>query len=876
MAAMWIGSTASASNTPDVWLPQSPGGPPGAATDVIYTDPSNAGHVYAGTMAQGLFFSATDGLGAAAWTSINGSATPVNIGIEAIASDDPQGNTCPWLFIIADDVLYESEDGGGTWTSIYSDETAYALTLALDAANGVLYLGTAAGIERGALSSPSACGDFRTVTWAAQNTGFPVDNATPFVTHLILSGSTLFAALTAPGIWTASTGASQTWTETSNATQQGQSGGGTTLTSLGAFGVGYTNYASSAMTTTDGGASWHALAGSNVPAVVAGMAAIGGTLFVSDGSFVYSNTSATSGTWTRKSRLEDSSFLANSLASDPSTNTLFGFSGTNGIRASQDSGSTFVRADSGITAACVPSLAIASTDGSSATLFAATEDFAAVSNDRGLSWTVAADPLLPDTTNVVAIDPSDTSSLWLGNSGGLFQGAGSGVWSPVGAPTYVTKLNFVSPDFWQLQGEKVYISENRGETWTPLSIADVYYSVVMNKPDKLYAVTDAGVSVGRFDGSTVTLVPAAGENLTGFIDYIVADFTAGTTLIVSTSTPGVFFSSDEGATWTPAAPTPDPTQIYQLAVDPSSHELFAFANRSIAKSTNHGACWVDISTANLPYASAQSLVADPVTLDDLYLATSGAGVLRMTEDAFATPRISNLSPSSLATTGGTVIVNGTHFRAGSTVTIGGTELTPSTIAADGTSLTINVPTESEGSFDVTVSAPVAAQACALSSTRKAALAVAGPAPTIGSVAPNSGPSSGGTPVVVTGTNFVSGSQLTIGGAAATSVIVASDTSISAATPAGPAGTADIVVTNPDGQTATLPAAFTYVSTSGAETGGSTGSAVTPVTGTTTKSKSGCSCDTSSEASTGDLLWLSLLATGFVFHAVRRRLFQPAS
>jgi uncharacterized repeat protein (TIGR02543 family) len=83
--------------------------------------------------------------------------------------------------------------------------------------------------------------------------------------------------------------------------------------------------------------------------------------------------------------------------------------------------------------------------------------------------------------------------------------------------------------------------------------------------------------------------------------------------------------------------------------------------------------------------------------------------------------------------------------------------------------------------------------------------------TITSVSETSGSPAGGTSILITGTNFASGATVTIGGVPCTSVVVVSSTSISCVTPAGSPGTsADLVVTNTDSGTATLPGAISYV------------------------------------------------------------------
>jgi hypothetical protein len=85
-------------------------------------------------------------------------------------------------------------------------------------------------------------------------------------------------------------------------------------------------------------------------------------------------------------------------------------------------------------------------------------------------------------------------------------------------------------------------------------------------------------------------------------------------------------------------------------------------------------------------------------------------------------------------------------------------------------------------------------------------------PTFTSITPNSGPIVGGTPVTIVGSNFVSGGSfgVTIGGAAATSVVWVDTSHITAVTPAGTAGVQTVVITNNDGQFVTGVGAYTYV------------------------------------------------------------------
>ena len=77
-----------------------------------------------------------------------------------------------------------------------------------------------------------------------------------------------------------------------------------------------------------------------------------------------------------------------------------------------------------------------------------------------------------------------------------------------------------------------------------------------------------------------------------------------------------------------------------------------------------------------------------------------------------------------------------------------------------------------------------------------------------SSSPGSGPPAGGTSLSLAGTDFLGGAAVTVGGIAATGINVSSFTQMTATTPALPAGTVhDIVVTNSDGSSGTLPKGF---------------------------------------------------------------------
>ncbi len=101
-------------------------------------------------------------------------------------------------------------------------------------------------------------------------------------------------------------------------------------------------------------------------------------------------------------------------------------------------------------------------------------------------------------------------------------------------------------------------------------------------------------------------------------------------------------------------------------------------------------------------------------------------------------------------------------------------------------------------------------------------------PTITSISPSSGPASGGTPVTISGSGFLPGALVYIGSTPATSVVVVSWTQITAVTPQGAQGSANLVIVNTDGGVGNATAVYFYTANSATLSIGG----VTPPTGAT--------------------------------------------
>jgi hypothetical protein len=170
----------------------------------------------------------------------------------------------------------------------------------------------------------------------------------------------------------------------------------------------------------------------------------------------------------------------------------------------------------------------------------------------------------------------------------------------------------------------------------------------------------------------------------------------------------------------------------------------------------------------------------------------------------APPTISSVDPATGDVSGGAVVrVTGTHFGAASQVSFGGVPARVSFVSS--TTLDAVTPPHMPGAVEVVVTngnGDTASLADAFQYTRAQ--------PTLSSLAPASGLTTGGVQVNVVGTGFAPGVSVTFGGVTATSVVVASPELLRVIAPAHAAGSVALVVTNDDGQSASLAGAFQYV------------------------------------------------------------------
>ena len=164
--------------------------------------------------------------------------------------------------------------------------------------------------------------------------------------------------------------------------------------------------------------------------------------------------------------------------------------------------------------------------------------------------------------------------------------------------------------------------------------------------------------------------------------------------------------------------------------------------------------------------------------------------------------ISGITPNQGCIVGGTQItITGTYLGSASAVTVGGASATSFTVVNQNT---VQATTPAGAAGPVTVRVTTAAGTYTTPQTFTYMPA------SVSSIAPNQGIVAGGTQITITGAYLALTTGVAIGGTSCTDVTVVNATTVTAMTPAGTLGNADVVITGGKG-TITVAGGFTYQS-----------------------------------------------------------------
>ena len=216
-----------------------------------------------------------------------------------------------------------------------------------------------------------------------------------------------------------------------------------------------------------------------------------------------------------------------------------------------------------------------------------------------------------------------------------------------------------------------------------------------------------------------------------------------------------------------------------------------------------------VNSATSITTTAPELAAGPA---DVVVTTAGGTSAVTSSSTFtsvASPTISNVAPNAGPIAGGTTVTVGGTNLSGASVVIGGTPVTAVTSA---TTAVFTLPAHVAGAVDISVTTAGG------TTTSVNAFTYVAP-PTIASLSPTTGTRDGGTLVQISGTNLA-GATVTVDGEA---VAATGSTTLTIATPSHAGGTVPITVTTAGGSAT---ADFTYQDapsfTAAAPAGGSVG------------------------------------------------------
>lgn len=239
-------------------------------------------------------------------------------------------------------------------------------------------------------------------------------------------------------------------------------------------------------------------------------------------------------------------------------------------------------------------------------------------------------------------------------------------------------------------------------------------------------------------------------------------------------------------------------------------------------------------TARTPAHRLGSVTVKVAVTTGSYFQRTTTTATKRTGFTYVQPAITGVTPATGPTTGGTAVtIHTSHLQLGGTsvvVTFGGTAAGTVSVTAAHTTVRAVTPAHAAGPVTVTVSVTThitsSPGTSTVSATARNAFTYRAAPPTISTVTPATGPTTGGTTVTITGTHLVGATAVRFGTSLATTYTVVNPTTITAVTPIHGAGAVGVSVTTTGG-TAVDATAFTFVTPRPTITG------VTPGTGPTT-------------------------------------------
>ena len=311
------------------------------------------------------------------------------------------------------------------------------------------------------------------------------------------------------------------------------------------------------------------------------------------------------------------------------------------------------------------------------------------------------------------------------------------------------------------------------------------------------AVSFGAVAAASFTVNSATSISAVAPAGTGTVDVTVT--TAGGTTAISAADQYTYYPVPTVSAISPdVGSTIGGTTVAVTGTSFTGATAVKFGNTAASSFTVNSATSI---TATAPAESAGNVY--------VYVTNSvGTSVANPANQYtyIAPPVVTGISPASSTYLGGTTVtITGTGFANITAVYFGAVPAASFTVNSS-TQIAAVTPAESAATVDITVISSVVGSSATSAADQHTFLSL----PTLSSISPVNGRTSGGTAVTITGTNFTGATAVNFGAVTAAGFTINSASQITATTPAEAAGTVDVTVTTPSGTTATTAAdLFTF-------------------------------------------------------------------
>ena len=407
----------------------------------------------------------------------------------------------------------------------------------------------------------------------------------------------------------------------------------------------YTGEYGAVFKSTDGGSSWTAVLAGNVSSLV---------IDSNNSQVLYAATpsggfkSTNGGTsWAKISSTSyGNNFYSSALVIDPSNSQiLYAASPPSGIYKSLNGGSSWSAASSGLPAFTVRYLVMDPAD--SRTMYAS-GDLGGIykTTDGGSSWTDVKSAKINRVTSLVQ-DPSNRQTFFAGTYvGGVHKTTNDGTsWTDANSGLTTAEITALALDLSQTQTiyaatpDGIFKSANGGALWSLIKTLNTLSLAIDATNNK---VIYAGTSSGVWKSSDAGASWIAPSQLITEIHSLAIDQTISRTIYAGTNG-GVAKSTDGGTTW--LAAYQGITTVTSLAIDPTINQtLYAGTPAGVFKSWDGGASWSN-TTSGLPVANVTSLVIDPTNSEILYLGTNGNGLFKSTNGGTSWSAVNSALPT---------------------------------------------------------------------------------------------------------------------------------------------------------------------------------------------------------------------------------------